>query len=202
MTPRRDNFLSLVVGLLCAIILASVAAPASGAIFIDIGVIELQADTADQTVAIWVTSDTGDEVAGVNFNIELAGGGSVLGGLAGPDITDVDLLTGTLFEGNHQGQTDLGSLAQLAMHTVVTDVGTVPADGLLATVTFDTTGFTVVGSEWTLALADTHNGATDFAPTPAVITDGTLRLVPEPAAFALLGLGGAMILLRRRRPRP
>ena len=188
--------------------LAAAPASAPATLYIHVGQINLLPDTPNQTAGIWVTTDSADQVGGCNFNAQVAGGGPELGGLDGPDITGVDLTSGTIFAGNHLAQTDLGSLAQLAMYSVVTQDGTVTADGLLASLTFDTTGFSAIGSTWALELSATHNGPTDFAPTGATITDGTIRIVPEPATLlsltgACLAAGGYLrrrLRIRRRRP--
>ena len=194
---KRPTHLVAVAALAACVVLVA-ARPAPGGMYIDVGNVKLLPDTPGQTVAIWLTTDAADRVAGCNFNAEIGGAGPAFGGIDGPRITGVDLVTGTIFDGNNRGQTNLNSLGQLAMYSIVTDGGTVPAGGLLATLTIDTTGFTTPGSTWTLALGQTHNGPTDFAPDPAIITDGSIMLVPEPAAAALLGLGGLAMLIRRR----
>lgn len=182
-----------------AVVVLIAAGGASADMYIDVGNVMLLPDTPGQTVQIMVSTDAADMVGGCNLNAEIAGGGPAYGGVAGPVITAVDMEAGTIFAGNNTGQTDLGSLAQLATYSIVTTSGTVPADGLLVTLTIDTTGFTTPGSTWTLALGQTLNGLTDFAPTPAIISEGTIQLIPEPASLALMALAGAALLRRRRR---
>jgi hypothetical protein len=66
------------------------------------------------------------------------------GVVAGPTIT-ADLTTGTIFASNHRPVGDVVQGAagpQVLYLAIVTDSGTVPASGLLATVFIDTTGWT------------------------------------------------------------
>jgi len=154
---------------------------------------ELIEDTSGQWIDIYVSS--GDAVAGCNFNAQIGDGGPGAGGTAGPVITAVDL-EGGIFAGNNDGQVDLGSIPQVAMYSITTSSGTVSADGTLARLEIDTTGF--FGDQtWTLALDSTLNGATDFAPTAAAITDGSIH-IPEPASMAMLALGGLAVIRRRK----
>ena len=152
---------------------------------IDVGEHELLANTPDQSIQIMVAG--GDDVQGVNFRIQVADGGThpeVGGSIDGPVITDIDLMTGTIFDGNHTGQNSLLSFPQVSVQSITTETGTVPANGLLATVTFDTTGFS--DGEFNLHIGDTRDGATDFAGIPVNIMDGSLRVVPEPTGIAML----------------
>ena len=95
---------------------------------------------AGQTIQIMVSGGTA--VSGVDFNAEIAGGGTVNGGTAGPAITNVDLVTGTIFAGNNSGQQNIPSNSpQVYEGGISTTSGTVAASGLLATLTINTTGF-------------------------------------------------------------
>jgi len=155
---------------------------------IDVGHHVLLPDTPGQTFQVSVTG--GDLVQGLNFNLQVADGGPEWGGVIdGPAIEALDILTGTIFDGNNTGTVDLdggppsGSdiAPQYEGRSTTTDSGSVPASGLLATVTIDTTGFS--SGTWDLFLSNTLNGPTDFAGLPASITDGSIRVL----AFTDLG---------------
>jgi len=174
---------------------------------IEVGTHELLPNTPSQTVRLFVSG--GDAVQGLNFNLQVADGGPEVpgGSIDGPAITDVDILTATIFDGNNTGAQDvlqdLGlDYPQAAVYTTTTLSGTVAADGLLATVTIDTTGFYY--GTWDLRMEDTFNGPTDFAGIGATVLDGSITIqggvgVPEPASVALLLLGGALLAVWRWR---
>ena len=183
------------------ILLAAAVAPAApiihGANSLDgLGNYHLLPDTPDQQIQIFVRG--GDPVQGVAFNIAIADGGPDAGGsVVGPMITAVDILTGTIFDGNNTG---LGSAAgvlapQIAFFSTTTATGTVPAEGLLATVTLDTTGF-AAGQTFDLIVSQTVNNPTMFGAVTPTVLDGTLTMVPEP--IGLLPVGGLLLLVRRR----
>lgn len=177
-----------------------------------LGTYRLLPDTPGQEIEVFVrpdentTADSGetadDEVQGVNFNIQVGDGGPEAGRSDdGPVITAVDLFTGTIFEGNNTG---LGSGAgvlvpQVAFFSTTTASGTVTADGLLATVTIDTTGFFPEDGPFGLVLSQTLNNPTNFGTVSPEITDGQIVIVPEPGTLALFGLAGVALLHRSRR---
>ncbi len=165
---------------------------------INVGTHQLQPNTAGQTIQLFVSG--GDAVAVVNFAAQIDGGGSAVpgGGVdVGPVFTNLDLLTGTIFATNNDGHSGVNIYPQLALSSTITASGSVAADGLLATLTLDTTG--VSSGDYAFLLSGTLNGDTDFALIHPTITNGTIHVTPEPATMALLGLGSLVVLRTRRR---
>ncbi|REK05964.1 MAG: PEP-CTERM sorting domain-containing protein [Planctomycetota bacterium] len=172
----------------------------------------LQAETPGQTVQILVSSpfpldvppfNSPDGIQGLDLYI-------VVNNDSGPAplITAVDIIgPGTIFDGNNTGQGDFGPPYQApglqVVATTTTGSGTVDPNGILAFVTFDTTGVPFGDYPW--SLTSPLFGPSDFAAAPgsdAILIDGVLTVVPEPASivmglFAAAGLGAVMI--RRRR---
>ena len=145
-----------------------------------VGTHVLQPDTPGQVISVYVSGEL--PVAGLNFNLQI--GYVELSSAqtpSAPRVEAVDILTGTIFADNH---TDLrvdasqqGGQAPVPQHgyqATTTAAGTVPANGLLATVTIDTTGF--LRGSWSLMLSNTVNGPTDFAGQAATVIDGQLVL--------------------------
>lgn len=173
-------------GLVVAI-LATLFGPigAAGAVpTIVVGSHDLLANQPDQVIQIFVTG--GDLVAGVNFYLQVANGGPeaeaegwIPAGTAidGPTIADVDLLTDTIFAENNLGQVGDApedQLPQVVFAGTLLSSGSVPAEGLLATITIDTTGFTTGSFDLSLTAVGI---TTDFAGIAADITDGTINIV-------------------------
>jgi len=146
-------------------------------------------NTPGQLVSIPVTG--GAQVGALNLNAEIANGGVINGGTAGPAFTnfpgtgnEVDLITGTIFASNHTNQDNITAQAQVVSSSIATTSGTVSASGMLASFNIDTTGFSTAGSVYSLKLGGFSNGAisgnTDFGvdstfnPIPANITNGNL----------------------------
>jgi hypothetical protein len=167
------------------------AAAAMAAPTIDVGSHLLLPNTPHQAITIDVTG--GDAVQGLNFYAQIADG-------TGPKIESVDLLAGTIFASNNTGQQNPESLPQTLFASTTTSAGTVAADGVLATLWIDTTGFNVGDGPWSLNLVGTDDSDTDFAGVFADVTNGMIDIqaVPEPATLGLLSIG-ALGLLRRRR---
>lgn len=174
----------------CVLIVFSLAAGVEAKPSIVVGTHYLNVNQAGQTIPIYVSG--GDEVQGLEFNVCIGGG------TQGPIFEDVDILTGTIFEGNNTG-INPGSYInpRCAYQGTTTSSGTVVADGLLATLTIDTTG--LFSGEYTLSLINTPEGKTNFAGVDVDIVDG-LIVVPEPASLMIL-LVGSSLLIRRQRNR-
>ncbi len=159
------------------------------------GDLSIAENSTSETIEVFVTGDT--NVQGVNFNIQIGDGGPIAGGSTPVQVTGVDILGGTIFEGNNTGASPGRLFVDgLALDGTTTNTGTVVANGLLGTVTVSTTGLTA-GDSFTIS-TNGLNGATDFAGIAAEQATGTLTVVPEPASVATLALG-AITLLRRRR---
>lgn len=152
---------------------------------IDVGTYSLLPNTADQKIELFVTGGT--EIEAVNLNVQIADG------MSGPVLQSVDLRSDTIFDPLNEGQLDILTNPQLFATTVTTPFSdpptTVAANGLLATLTVDTTGFS--SGVFDLRLSGTLNGDSDFgfdlagSPLPANVTNGQLLIVPEPTSIGL-----------------
>ncbi|MCH8044616.1 MAG: tandem-95 repeat protein [Planctomycetes bacterium] len=161
-------------------------APAGEMPTIVVGQYTLVADTPNQQIEIFVSG--GQSVAGVNLVAQVGDGGPELvnsglpAGTDGPAITSVDLKTGTIFAALDVSQFGLLSLPQVHFSSlgIESQNTTVSADGLLATLSIDTTG--IFGGSFQLLLAGVlpqlTNGpfATDFAGIPIEITNGVITI--------------------------
>ena len=162
--------------LLCACAAVGCAAASAFATpTITVGNHKLLPGLANQSFTIPVTG--GDAVQGENVNVQVADGGPPAGGtIVGPAITNLDLVTNTIFTPNNSGQQNPPPdqiVPQFRNASVVTSgTGTVSASGTLASVTFDTTP--APAGIYPLRLGNTRNGDTDFGGTPANITNGNL----------------------------
>ena len=182
------------------------------------GVHNLAQNQANQIVDIFVTG--GQSVQGLNFNVQISDGGSPTFGTSvnAPKITSVDLLTNTIFFGNNTGyptgQPAFSTNKEYWVASTTTSSGNVSANGKLARLTIDTTGFFASGSPHTFALKlsglNSGDPDTDFLTStgelPASFTTGSINIVtalPEPSSLILLvfgGLGvGLFARLRRNR---
>jgi len=127
---------------------------------------------AGQTFQISVSGGT--QVSGLDFNAEVANGGTANGGTPGPAISSANLLSGTIFASNNSGQQVPSNLPPQVYSSFVITNGatTVSASGLLATVTIDTTGFN--GGIYSFKLAGFSNGTvsgdSDFTVGPDNMT--------------------------------
>ncbi|MCA9172317.1 MAG: tandem-95 repeat protein, partial [Planctomycetales bacterium] len=147
----------------------------------------LLANTANQQIQIMVAG--GQPLSGLDLFLQLGDGGVELtslglpAGTSGPRITHVDLKTDTVFSSLVDTAIDLGSLPQL-VNWSISNTQDVPirAEGTLATITVDTTGF--FGGEWGLSLTGLLPNHplgpfdTTFAGQPAFVVDGLIRVIP------------------------
>lgn len=190
---ERRSFGGLVA--VCAGVLLASAGGVRAASVVDVGVHELFAGLPGQKVSLIVSGT--DRVEGLNLHVQVADGGSS----TAPKLTAIDIVgPGTIFAGNNLGQTTVVGSPQTRSAFTLTFTGDVAADGLLATLTIDTTGFPE-GASYPLLLTGTLAGDTDFAGDPVEVRNGRIVLVaiPEPAAIGLLA--PCAPLLRRRRAR-
>ncbi len=183
----------------------------SAAFIIVVGDYELAPGLPDQKVELYFSNTIApQEVAGLDFNLQVADGGpeATGGSVDGPSITNVDLKTNTVFGGVAATQVTAPSLDQVRVESITLDSGTVSvpvasdSSLLMATVTFDTTGFNTLGASWTLKINGTLNGNSQFldggANAVAISeTAGSISIaaVPEPEAFALVA-AGFLVLFR------
>jgi hypothetical protein len=134
-------------------------------------------------------------------------------GKDGPNIPNVesavDITTGTIFASGTTSAFDaLNNGEQFAFRSVTVNPGPVSASGLLATVTFDTTGL-FNADTYAIKLTGTIGGNTQFLNSggtvlAANITNGQISVaaaVPEPASGLAVASGllvGAWFLRRKR----
>ena len=153
-------------------------APFASAAAINAGMHTLLPNMPGQQVQIQVTG--GEAVSGIDLFVQVGDGGTTVGGDdTGPKITQLDLVTGTIFAANHTDVfTDPAPLIWGA--TTTTTSGTVAASGLLATLTIDTTGITT--GQFDLLLNPPATGPTAFADTGIVtnLTNGSLQIGTAP----------------------
>lgn len=174
---------------------------------VNVGQHDILPDTPHQAIPVYVRSS--EAIEGVDLYVQIGDGGIGVGGAdTGPRIEGIDLLSGTIFQDNHSGIWDLDNNAwwpggedgilMFEGLEMVTDQGAVPADGLLAIIYIDTTGFREVGQTWELRLAGTVNGDTDFGLTAAAIINGSVRIralpTADPGAGYTLDEGGVLAL--------
>ena len=184
------------IGLGCAMLILLATATSRGAV-INVGERLLEPDQPGQTIEIRVSG--GEAVSGVNFYVLLDDGGPAAGAsepVDGPIISDVNLTDGTIFDGNHNTQVSPTEAPWVWTSNVTTQSGTVTADGVLATITFNTTG--LHEGSWPLRLMDPLGAETNFVPgsVSTTVNHGTVH-IPEPASAALL-VGSALAAALRR----
>jgi hypothetical protein len=187
-----------------------------------LGVIQLLPNTPDQWVNLTVNNPSGSpmQFSALNLNLQVADSGPSseggFGSVDGPNITLVDLVTGTLFAGNNTGTAVGGGSSQAGLWTVATDSGSVTlgagSSALLARVRFDTTGLPTT-QPWSFILGldvpseNILTASTFVGPLGGLTTiqysPGQI-VVPEPE-WTLAAVGTALAAVavgRRLRSRP
>jgi hypothetical protein len=179
--------------------------PVASAATITGGVHNLLPNTPGQVIQIMASG--GDSVEGIVLSVITGDGGSTYGGsIEAPGITFIDVLAPGKIFGTPNNTGDLGIFFngdQAASTSTTTPSGSVIANGLLATVTIDTTGF--VGGSYVLDLTGLNESllpSSSFPGDPTQVINGVLNIVPEPSSI-VLGLfaaaGMAAVVIRRRR---
>lgn len=128
-------------------------------------------NTAGQTIEVFVSG--GAPVDSIELNILIGDGGAIAGG-TNPNfdlVQGVDILAGTIFDGNNNGVSG-AQLAQdgFAFDSTSTTSGTVAADGLIATITLDTTGLNSGSFSISTDSGISIQGPTTFAGASGIIT--------------------------------
>ena len=98
----------------------------------------------------------------------------------------------------NDGQTTIASFPQAWAVSTATATGTVAADGILAHVTLDTTGFSVGSGPFSFSVTDPLGTPTDFAGVVAELTAGQIEIVPEPSGGSAWFIAMLVLCLRLR----
>ena len=191
--------------------------PSANPLTIDILELNLQPNLAGQSFDIHVDNSAGSPFAvnGFALNIQIADGGPDVGGsIDGPVFTSVDILSGTAFDSNNNGQAGGGvftggQVAEAFTATSGASTVDIPSgQSKVATVTVSTEGF--FAGVFTMTVANSLNGSSKFETTGTpsteipVLIDGSITIVPEPAeyALALAACMGLFAIYRRSRVLP
>lgn len=161
-----------------------------------------QVNSGLQTFPIMGSSNSGETLAGIDLYL-------VMDAL-GPIITNVNLITGTVFEPNNVGQSDFGLVEYQTPgrepgYFTTTTAGSVPT-GVVALITIDTNS--ALAGQYLLALESPVLGPSavyNQVGAPGTYTNGSVTLqVPEPGSIMLALFGAAgigAVAIRRRRAR-
>lgn len=122
-------------------LMACFATDRGWALEIDLGHQIVVPNMAGQKLAIYVTG--GELVNGIVLSVAINGGGKDVGGTPGPVITDIDVDAGPTIWNGPMGHNkpSVFNGGQLWNINFLTRSGYVAADGLVATLTVDTTGY-------------------------------------------------------------
>lgn len=163
--------------------------------------VRLVGGQAVQIVEFYASGE-GIFVDGLEFNIQIDDGGSDLGGTSiGPVISSIDLVTGTIFQVASPEQQDVETLMRARQSTVDTAFA-VEANGLIATVAFNTTE-SPIGQYDLLLLGVAGQFNTTFfnvgVPLAADVRNGNMNVVaiPESSTFAICLVVAVGLLLKK-----
>jgi hypothetical protein len=172
-------------------------------------VINLTENMSGQTIDIYAMNVANMNFEGFTLWMQIGDGGTAAGGTdTGPAMfTAVDMFpAGSIYDNNNEFEIFASPLAWGQSQDQLGS-GQYTRDGLVAQVTFDTTGF-FEGDTTTLALTNvggndtffvTAGGAGTDIPTNNVATINIVSAVPEPGSFMILAGASTLALLRRRR---
>jgi hypothetical protein len=158
-----DRFLS------GAAVLCALSSATQAALIVDAGDHTLLPNTPGQTIQIFVSG--GDQVSNMNLAVIIGDGSD---SPLEPDFTAVDILNGTIFAGNNTGTTGGVQSSQWIYAGTTTISGTVSGNGLIGTLTLDTTGLS--SGVFDLVLDDPDFGPTDFGLVPVTLINGSLTI--------------------------
>jgi hypothetical protein len=223
--PKRSACMQRTVGFCGALaIVLGLVAQAHADVLVQVGTHNLLPNTPGQVIDIDVSS--ADQTEGLVFAITVSGGGVPWGGSAGPTITSLTLTDQPDVVGgvdNAYVFNPIGGGTNTPNETVfdpqfvardfLTSSGTVLANGRLARLVIDTTGF--FGGDYPLQMEgdtiDNNIGQTglisqgDFIPWHVdTELSGLIHIVPEPSSvvLGLIGVAGlGIVAIRKRRAR-
>lgn len=115
----------------------------------------------------------------------------------GPDVSVIELIgPGRIVEANNTGQNSVEERSQTWRQRKTTFAGTAKADGLLARLTFDTTGFNSIGQQWGLVPANSFLDDTDVILAGADVSNGTVSIaVSDLSSLTLAALDAVIIVV-------
>lgn len=174
--------------------------------------IELVENAANQTIDIYAMNVANMNFEGFSLWMQIGDGGAAIGGVdTGPAMfTAVELFpAGSIFDNDNQTDIATSPLAWGKSQDQF-GAGEYTRDGLVAQVTFDTTGIGFDGDTTTFTLFDVAGNDTFFTEAGGAGTfvpdglTGTINIVeaarvPEPGSIVVLASMSTLALLRRRR---
>jgi hypothetical protein len=157
-------------------------------------------------IPLTISTGTGETLTDMSLLVQVADGGPSLGSIAGPTITGIDF-TGSVWDATDYSVSPspglaVGDFNQLIGYDVSIAFGTgspVPANGILASINIDATGYTA-GQSFELKLVNTVGGDSSFLGAGSVnITNGIIQIIPEPSTATLFFFTFALVARHRSR---